>query len=91
MVKERCFTKEDGGEMRCIRMKEERRGGKKSQYTLHVPHRSASIVPANRSQAARLKQEAECDIQICFPQSRSGFNEIFLVRMDTTRWPCLRS
>lgn len=90
MVKERCFTKEDGGEMRCIRMKEERRG-EKSQYTLHVPHRSASIVPANRSQAACLKQEAGCDIQIWFSQSKSGFNEIFLVRMDTTRWPCLRS
>lgn len=58
MVTERCSTKEDGGEMRCIRMKEE---GGESQYMLHVPHRSASIVPTNRSQAACLKQETEYD------------------------------
>lgn len=52
--------------------------GGESQYTLLVPHRSASIVPANRSQAACLKQK-ECDTQIGFPQSKSGFDEISLV------------
>lgn len=85
MGKERCSTKEDGGEMRCIKMKEERGG---SQYTLHVPHRSASIVPANISRAACLKQE--CGTKLWFPQRKSGYDEIFLVRMDPTRWPGLK-
>lgn len=87
MGKERCSTREDGGKWDALRWK--RRGCRKSQYMLHVPRRSASIVPANRSQAAGLKQG--CDIQIRFPQSKHGFNEIFLVRMDTTRRPGLRS
>lgn len=42
---------------------------RREEKSIHAPHPSSvsSIVPPNRSQTRCLKEETECNIQICFP------------------------
>lgn len=92
MGKERCSTKEDGGEMRCIKMKEAR----EKSICAPPPSSVSSIVPPNRLLVRVFKRRDRVQYPNLFPagdaaKRKSGFNEIFFVRMGAMGWAHLKS
>ncbi len=84
MGKERCSTKEDGGEMRCIKTKDEREKVNTCSPSLiglfHCsPYQNACPVFKRRGKVQYPNLFSTGDVA----KRKSGFNEIFSAGMDT--------